>query len=187
KGTVDSSIYVMQNEPPTLYSVTITGSSQVNESSGAQYILTAIYSDGNSSEVTGFASWRDNSSYASINSNGYLTASSVTSDQPCTITVSYEGQSDTHNVIIENIPPNNSPVVDFTYATSRKKVTFNDRSTDSDGTIVSWLWDFGDGTYNITQNSEHRYTKFRNYSVTLTVTDNEGVSNSISKTVSITK
>ncbi|MBW1890581.1 MAG: PKD domain-containing protein [Deltaproteobacteria bacterium] len=187
KGTVDSSIYVMQNEPPTLYSVTITGSSQVNESSGAQYILTAIYSDGNSSDVTGFASWRDNSSYASINSNGYLTASSVTSDQPCTITVSYEGQSDTHNVIIENIPPNNSPVVDFTYATSRKKVTFNDRSTDSDGTIVSWLWDFGDGTYNITQNSEHRYTKFRNYSVTLTVTDNEGVSNSISKTVSITK
>jgi len=29
----------------------------------------------------------------------------------------------------------------------RKKVTFNDRSTDSDGTIVLWLWDFGDGTY----------------------------------------
>jgi PKD repeat protein len=187
KDTADSSIYVMQNEPPTLSSVSISGSSQINESSGAQYILTAYYSDDSSTEVTGFASWSDNSSYASINSNGYLTASSVVSDQPCTITASYEGQSDTHNVIIENIPPNNSPAIDFSYATRKKKVTFSDRSNDSDGTVVSWLWDFGDGTYNIMQNPEHRYTKFGNYSVTLTVTDNEGVSNSISKTVSITK
>ena len=177
----------MQNEPPTLNSVSITGSSQVNESSGAQYVLTAIYSDGNSTEVTSFASWSDNSNFASINSSGYLSTSSVVSDQICTITASYEGQSDTHNVMIENFPPNNSPAVDFSYSTRRKKVTFHDRSTDSDGMIVSWLWDFGDGTYNITQNPVHRYVKFRNYSVTLTVTDNEGVSNSISKTVSITK
>ena len=187
KDTTDSSIYVTQNETPTLNSVAISGPAQINEDSGAQYILTAIYSDGNSSEVTGFAGWNDNSSYASINSNGYLTASPVGSDQSCTITASYEGQFDTHNVTIENIPPNNSPTVDFSYVTRRKKVTFNDRSTDSDGTIVSWLWDFGDGKYNIMQNPEHRYVKFGNYSVTLTVTDNEGVSNSISKTVSITR
>ena len=100
---------------------------------------------------------------------------------------SYGSQSDTHNVTIENSLPNNSPTVDFSYVTSRKKVTFIDRSTDSDGTIVSWLWDFGDGTYNIMQNPEHKYTKFGNFSVTLTVTDNKGVSNSISKTVSITR
>jgi len=187
KGSTESSIYVMQNEPPTLNSIIITGTSQVNESSGAQYILTAIYSDGNSTEVTSFASWSDNSNFASINNSGYLSSSSVVSDQLCTITASYEGQSDTHNVIIENFPPNNSPAVDFSYSTRRKKVTFNDRSTDSDGMIVSWLWDFGDGRYNITQNPVHKYVKFGNYSVTLTVTDNEGASNSISKTVSITK
>ena len=187
KDTIDSSIYVTQNETPTINSVAISGPAQINEGSGAQYILTAIYSDGNSSEVTGFAGWNDDSSYASINSNGYLTASPVGSDQSCTITASYEGRSDTHNVTIENIPPNNSPAVDFSYVTSRKKVAFNDRSTDSDGTIVSWLWDFGDGTYNIMQNPEHKYSKFGNYSVTLTVTDNEGVSNSISKMVSITR
>jgi hypothetical protein len=187
KGTTDSSVYVMQNEPPILNSVIITGSSQVNESSGAQYILTAIYSDGSSTEVTSFASWIDNSSYASINSNGYLTTSSVVSDQSCTITASYGGQSDTHNVTIEDIPLNNSPAVDFSYATRRKEVTFTDRSTDSDGTIVSWFWDFGDGKYSAEQNPRHRYVKFGNYSATLTVTDNEEVSNSISKTVSITK
>ena len=187
KDTTDSSIYVTHIETPTLNSVTISGPVQVDESSGAQYILTANYSDGNSSELTGFASWSDNSSYANINSDGYLTASLVGSDQSCTITASYEGRSDTHDVTIENIPSNNSPAVDFSYVTRRKKVTFNDRSTDSDGTIVSWLWDFGDGTYNIMQNPEHKYNKFGNYSVMLTVTDNEGVNNSISKTVSITR
>ena len=187
KATADSSIYIIQNEPPTLNSVTISGPVQVDESSGAQYILTANYSDGNSSEVTGLANWSDNSSYANISSDGYLAASSVASDQSCTITASYEGQSDSHNITINDIPSNNSPVVNFSFAAKKKKVAFNDRSIDSDGTIVSWLWDFGDGTYNITQNPEHRYIKFRNYSVTLTVTDNGGLSNTISKTVSITK
>ncbi len=187
KGTTGISVYVMQNEPPTLNSVTITGPSHVNEGSGAQYILTANYSDGNSSEVTGVAGWSDSSSYAGIDSNGYLTTSPVVSDQSCTIAASYEGESDTHNVTIQNIPSNNSPEADFSYTAKRKKVTFHDRSNDSDGTIVSWFWDFGDGTYNIMQNPEHRYIKYRNYSVTLTVTDNEGVINSISKTVSITK
>jgi len=183
KDTVDSSIYVMQNEPPTLSSVTISGSSQINESSGAQYVLTANYSDGNSTEVTGFAGWGENSSYASIDSNGYFTASSVVSNQSLTITASYEGQSDTHNVTIENIATNNPPAVDFKYWTRWKIVAFTNRSTDSDGTIVSWFWDFGDGKYSRRQNPWHRYARYGNYSVTLTVTDNEGVSNSISKMV----
>ncbi len=187
KGTADSSIYVMQNEPPSLNSVTISGPIQVTENSGAQYITTANYSDGSNYDVTELANWSDNSSYASIASSGYLTTSSVISNQSCTITASYEGVSATHNITIENVPTNNTPIVDFSYTARRKKVTFTDHSTDTDGTIVSWLWDFGDGTYNITQNPEHRFAKFGNYSITLTVTDNEGLSNSISGNVSITK
>ena len=186
KNMADSAIYVMQNEPPTINSVTITGPVQINESTGAEYILTANYSDGNSSEVTNVASWNDNSSYASIN-NGYLIASPVVSDQSCMITASYEGRSDTHNVTINNVPQNDPPAVDFSYDKGRKIAIFIDRSTDSDGSVVSWLWDFGDGKYSNRQNPWHRYAKPGNYSVTLTVTDNEGLSNSISKTVSITK
>jgi PKD repeat protein len=73
------------------------------------------------------------------------------------------------------------------YAISRKIVTFTDHSTDSDGTVVSWLWDFGDGKTSTEQNPGHRYVKFKNYSVTLTVTDDGGVSNSTSKDVTVTK
>ena len=83
--------------------------------------------------------------------------------------------------------PNNPPAVNFGYETSRKRVTFTDRSTDSDGTIVSWFWDFGDDKNSTEQNPGHRYRKIGNYTVTLTVTDDGGASNSISKNLTVTK
>jgi chitodextrinase len=47
-------------------------------------------------------------------------------------------------------------------------------SSDPDGFITSYHWDFGDGTnYNGTIAS-HRYSEKKNFNVTLTVTDNEG-------------
>ncbi len=187
KDTADSSIYVMQNEPLSLHSVTITGPVQVNEGSGAQYILTANYSDGSNSDVTSSATWSDNSSYAGITSYGYLTANPVVSDQSCLITASYEGRSDTHTVMIHDMSSNNPPAVDFSYNKWRTIAIFRDRTTDSDGTIVSWRWDFGDGKYSTRQNPWHRYGSYGNYSVTLTVTDNEGLSSSMSKTISITR
>ena len=189
QATADSSIFVMQNELPTLNSVEITGSTQVNESSGDQYTLTANYSDGSSIDVTSSASWSENSGYASINSSGYLTTSSVASDQSCSITASYEGQSDTHNITIKDVPTpiNNPPSVDFSYTAWRNIVKFTDRSTDSDGTIVSWFWDFGDGKISKRQNPWHLYQKTGNYSVTLTVTDDGGIKNSTSKNIAVTR
>lgn len=185
KDTADCSISIMPNESPTLNSVRISGSSQVNESSETRYTLIAIYSDGDSNDVTGLANWSDNSSYADINNNGFLTASSVESNQSFAITASYEGRVDTFNVIIENIVSNNSPTADFGYATDKKTITFYDSSTDGDGAIVAWLWDFGNGIYDIEQNPKYRYKKYGNYLVTLTVTNSEGVKSFISKTVSI--
>ena len=41
----------------------------------------------------------------------------------------------------------------------------------SSGTIVSWLWDFGDGTTSTQQWPQHVYTQPGNYTVKLTVTD----------------
>ena len=77
-------------------SVSISGPTQVNENSSANYTARAYYSDGSNQDVTSSASWSENSAYASINSSGTLTTSSVTSDKSCTITASYGGKSDTH-------------------------------------------------------------------------------------------
>jgi hypothetical protein len=99
--------------PPTLTSVTITGSTQVNESSGAQYTLTANYSDGSSANVTGSAGWSENSAYASINTSGLLTTIEVSSDQTVTIQASYtyNGATETATklVTIVDVPASNLP------------------------------------------------------------------------------
>jgi PKD repeat protein len=49
-------------------------------------------------------------------------------------------------------------------------------STDPDGIIASYLWDFGDGTTSILSSASKTYQVAGNYTVTLTVTDNSGAS-----------
>jgi len=51
------------------------------------------------------------------------------------------------------------------------------RSTDPDGTIAIYSWDFGDGSTGVGPNISHTYTP-GDYSVTLTVTDNDGETHS---------
>jgi len=80
----------------------------------------------------------------------------------------------------------NSSKRKLSYAIGKKVITFTDKSKDKDGTIVSWIWDFGDWGTSTEQNPTHRYVKFGVYAVTLTVTDNEGARHSISKNVTVT-
>jgi len=56
-------------------------------------------------------------------------------------------------------------------------------STDLDGSIASYFWDFGDGATSTSQNPQHTYTVPGKYVATLTVTDNLG--ETTSDTVSI--
>lgn len=48
-------------------------------------------------------------------------------------------------------------------------------SYDSDGTVSSWSWNFGDGSSGVGATTSHTYVSAGNFTVTLTVTDNAGV------------
>ena len=66
-------------------------------------------------------------------------------------------------------------------------VTFDgSRSHDPDGTIDHWYWSFGDGTSAATEkNATHTYTHSGTFHVSLTVTDNQGATNTASTTATI--
>jgi hypothetical protein len=92
--------------------------------------------------------------------------------------------------------PNQAPVASFTFSPSNPliydNVTFDaSASYDPDGSIVSYKWDFGDGNITTVTNPiiTHAYTTAQstvNYTVTLTVTDNEGSIGSASQIVPVT-
>ncbi len=54
---------------------------------------------------------------------------------------------------------------------------FFDLSTDADSPVVSWQWDFGDGSSGNEQNPTHTFPGPGNYNVSLTVTDATGLTN----------
>jgi hypothetical protein len=66
-------------------------------------------------------------------------------------------------------------------------VTFDgSASYDSDGgDIASYIWNFGDGSAGTGMLAEHTYTEAGTYGVSLTVVDDEGVSNTNTTTVTI--
>ncbi len=74
------------------------------------------------------------------------------------------------------------PKADFTTESDKLESRFVDLSSDSDGTVVAWEWDFGDSSTSTEQNPTHAYGAFGVYDVTLTVTDDRGVRGSVTKT-----
>jgi len=82
-------------------------------------------------------------------------------------------------------PANVAPVASFTSVESDLEATFTDTSTDGDGTVSAWSWDFGDGYCSTVQNPVHEYAGAGTYEVTLTVTDNLGAQHSVSADVTV--
>jgi subtilisin-like proprotein convertase family protein len=80
---------------------------------------------------------------------------------------------------------NVAPVANFHASVSELTASFTDASLDMDGTIASRTWNFGDGTSSTTTNPSHTYAVAGTYTVTLTVTDNTGLTNSRSQTVNV--
>ncbi|MCH2042799.1 MAG: PKD domain-containing protein [Saprospiraceae bacterium] len=76
--------------------------------------------------------------------------------------------------------PNADFSVDVTEGCAPLDVNFTDLSTLGDAPITDWLWDFGDGVLDSTQqNPFHSYTTLGNFDVTLVITDSNTCSSSI--------
>ncbi len=106
-----------------------------------------------------------------------------------TATVSAESGSISADIEVK-VEENELPSADFSISPADpglgETVYFNgSASSDPDGSIAGWEWDFGDGATASGQETTHAYDAAGSFSVTLKVTDNSGGSGSAEKTVTI--
>ncbi|WP_245859655.1 PKD domain-containing protein, partial [Methanosarcina spelaei] len=96
-------------------------------------------------------------------------------------------KTDYINVSESSTPTEPTPVAaftaDVTSGTAPLQVNFTDQST---GSPTSWLWDFGDGFNDTEQNVSHIYKSAGNYTVNLTVS-NENGTNSTSALITVSE
>ena len=83
------------------------------------------------------------------------------------------------------------PIADFTFdiISGKAPITVNcdaSISKDSDGEIVSYIWDFGDGAQGKGAEVSHIYNEIGTFTVKLTVTDDDGMSDSLVQTIVLT-
>ena len=105
---------------------------------------------------------------------------------PASSSVTVNGANVSGKNFIGTPVTNNPPTANFSFTTNALTASFTDSSSDSDGTIASRSWNFGDGSTSTATNPSHTYAAAATYNVTLTVTDNGGATNSVTKAVTAT-
>lgn len=124
-------------------------------------------------------------------SHNYTEAGNYQAVLTVTNEIGLSSQADTP-VIIGEPPPlaNEPPKAVLTLSELQGKapitITFSAAgSTDSDGTIADYLWNFGDGSSATGVTVEHSYTEAADYTVTLQVRDDGGETGSASTLITV--
>ena len=86
---------------------------------------------------------------------------------------------------VQNIPP----IADFMYSPKEpsvgEEVSFRDIIKDPDGNMLQYEWDFGEGHTSTSSNPVHSYESEGKYIVSLTVIDEEGETDTVSKIINL--
>ncbi|HEC77373.1 MAG TPA: PKD domain-containing protein, partial [Thermoplasmatales archaeon] len=90
---------------------------------------------------------------------------------------------------IYNFTVTHFPVANFSYMplnpTTADLIQFTSSSYDSDGYIVNYTWDFGDGSFAYGESATHQYSDDGIYNVVLVVRDDDGATDSITKQINV--
>jgi PKD repeat protein len=169
------------NPPPTAgFSYTCTG---------ADCSFTSTSTDVAPGTIATYAwNFGDNAT-ADVSNPTHTYAVTAPTDFTVTLTVTdNEGATDVETQTVSINPVNTPPAASFTFSCNAAICSFASTSTDAaPGTITTYAWTFGDGGTANVSNPLHNYaiTAPTDFTVTLTVTDNEGLTGVATQTVSV--
>lgn len=121
------------------------------------------FNDGSSSDA-------QNPSHTFTTEGRYVVTFTVTDDNASTGVSTIQ----IYVTIPTNNPPNATITTNVTHGLAPLTVSFRGSGEDSDGSITSYYWDFGDDTTSTEQNTSHTFRDMGRYNVTLSVVDNQG-------------
>jgi PKD repeat protein len=121
----------------------------------------------------------------SVGLSGVAGTCVVSGQNPRTVNVPAGGANQANFAITCTAPANEPPTADFSSNCNGLTCAFTSTSSDPDGSIASYEWTFGDGGTSTGQNPSRTYGGTGNYTVTLTVRDNQGATAGASHVVHV--
>jgi PKD repeat protein len=188
----DATTATITDTPPVNVPPTANANGPYSEATGVDVSFSSAGSGDSDGTITSYAwTFGDGATSTAANPNhAYATAG--TYNVSLTVTDN-DGASDSDatTATITDTPPVNVPPTanaNGPYSgITDSAVSFSSAgSSDSDGTITGYSWNFGDGSSSNQANPSHTYVAAGTYTVTLTVTDNNGATGSDATTATIT-
>lgn len=172
------SITGTSNAPPTASFTTSTNLLTVGVNAAA-----SSDPDGSISSYTW--GWGDGSTATGVTAeHTYAAAGTYTIN--LTVRDNDGASTSTSRTITVNSGGNQPPSAQFTTAVNQLQLTVNaGASSDPDGSITSYAWNFGDGGTGSGAIAEHTYASAGTYTITLTVTDNSAATDTSTAQVSV--
>jgi PKD repeat protein len=149
--------------------------------------LVALFTDTSTGSPTSWSwSFGDGASSTTQNpSHTYNNAGNFTA----TLTVANSGgqtNSASQTITVTNAPQT-GVMANFSANPTSGQAPLSVQFTDqSSGPVVSWSWNFGDGSSNSTQNPSHTYNNAGTFTATLTVANSAGQTSSASQAITVT-
>ncbi|MEN2736308.1 PKD domain-containing protein [Microbacterium sp. X-17] len=180
-GTSSQSVTVapIPNQPPTSsFTVTPTNLSVSTDASAS------TDPDGT---IIGYAwDWGDGSTGTGVTASHTYAAGGTYTITLTTTDNSNASTGSTKQVTVT--PPNQPPTAAFTTSANGLALSVDgSTSSDPDGTIASYAWNFGDGATATGATASHTYAAAGTYTVTLVVTDNQSATGTTSQQVTVAK